>query len=123
MKDGWFCWALDLEDHGLVVAYIDDPGAFAGSLEHVLAGGRQLLQMDPGALVAAVFGPHDREDAQFGEVGFLADELDDELVFFPGQVVLFEYVFIDHDGQPFIFPPAACCRRGAIPRFLLWRRR
>ena len=42
--------------------------------------GGQRLQMHARALVAAVLGPHDREDAELGEIRLAADELDDAVV-------------------------------------------
>ena len=96
---------LDLKDDDLALPDVEDAGVLAGSLDDVAALGRQLLEVDARALVAAVFGPHDREDAQLGQVGLLADEFDDEPVLVLGEAVLIEKGLIDHGGPSFRRPP------------------
>ena len=58
---------FDLEDRGQPVADVDRAGVLARPLQDARALGRQLLQVDARALVAAVLGPHHREDAELGE--------------------------------------------------------
>ena len=73
---------LDLEDRGQAVADVDGAGVLARPLQHARPLGRQLLQMDARALVAAVLGPHHREDAELGERSARGrSERDDALVF------------------------------------------
>ena len=79
---------LDLEDRREAVADVDGAGVLAGSLQHALAGRRQRLQVDARALVAAVLGPHHREDAELGERRLASERLDDALVLVGGEAVL-----------------------------------
>ena len=65
---------FDLERDGIAVADIDDAGVFARALQHVLALGRQLLQMNARALVGAVLAPHHAENAEFGVGGLAAQQ-------------------------------------------------
>ena len=58
---------LDLEDGRQPVADVDRAGVFAWSLQHTRTLGRQLPEVDARALVAAVLGPHHREDAELGD--------------------------------------------------------
>ena len=58
---------FDLEDGGQPVADVHGAGVLAGPLQHARALGRQRLQVHARALVAAVLGPHHREDAELGE--------------------------------------------------------
>ena len=71
---------LDLEDGREALADVDRARVLAGPLEHLRSLGRQRPQMHPRALVAAVLGPHHREDAELGEVRLAAEERDDALV-------------------------------------------
>ena len=61
--------ALHLEDDRIAIADIDDAGVFTRSLDYPRRACRQLLEMDARGLVAAVLAPHDRENAEFGQVG------------------------------------------------------
>src|SRR3546814_3745480 len=59
--------ALHLEDGGELLAVrafadVDDAGILAGAADHPRRLGRQLLQMDARTFIAAMLGPHDRED-------------------------------------------------------------
>ena len=56
--------ALHLEDRRVAVADVDHAGILARSADHPRRLGRQLLQVDARALVAAMLRPHDREDAE-----------------------------------------------------------
>ena len=56
---------FNLEGDRHAVANVDDAGVLARSLQDVLAFGGQLLQVDAGALVGAVFAPHHAKDAEF----------------------------------------------------------
>ncbi len=71
--------ALDLEDDGVAVADVDDPGIFSGSADHPRAGGRQPLEPDLRRFVRAVLAPHDREDAELGHVRRPAEDRDGAL--------------------------------------------
>ena len=81
---------LDLENGRQPVADIDGAGVLARSLQHAAARGRQRLQVDARALVAAVLGPHHREDAELGEVGLAAHQLADAVVLIGGDAVAFK---------------------------------
>jgi hypothetical protein len=87
---------LDLEDRRKAFADVDRAGVLAGPLQHLRALGRQRLQVDAGALVAAVLGPHHREDAELGQVRLAAEELEDSAVLLLCQPVALENLAIDH---------------------------
>ena len=87
---------LDLEDSREAVTDIDRPGVLARSLQHLRSVRRQRPQVHARALVAAVLGPHHREDAELGHVRLAAEETDDALVFVGLQPVAFENLGIDH---------------------------
>ena len=82
--------ALHLEDGGLPVPDIDNARIFARPADHPRRLGRQLLEVQSRALVAAVFGPHDREDTQLDEIGLAAQCVEHALVFFGAEAVLFD---------------------------------
>ena len=69
--------ALHLEDRRVAVADVDHAGIFAGAANHPRRLGRQLLQVDARALVAAMLRPHDREDAELDEVRLAAERFQD----------------------------------------------
>ena len=77
--------ALDLEDHGLVVADIDDSRAFPRTLQDAFARDRELAEDRLRVLVAAVLGPHDREKAGFRIVRCPSEDLFHHREFFIGQ--------------------------------------
>ena len=79
MNDGMVV-RFDLEDRGQAVADVDGAGVLAGPLQHARPVGRQRLQVHARALVAAVLGPHHREDAELGQVRLAAQERDDAVV-------------------------------------------
>ena len=81
---------LDLEDRRQPVADVDRAGVLARPLQHAAARGGQRLQVHARALVAAVLGPHHREDAELGEVGLAAHQLADAVVLVGGDAVTFE---------------------------------
>src|SRR5436190_7291509 len=75
---------LDLEDGRQSAADVDGARVLARSLQHPPPRRRQLLQVDPRALVAAVLGPHDGEDAELGLGRLPLQERDDAIVFLLG---------------------------------------
>jgi hypothetical protein len=81
---------FDLEDRGKPVADVYRARVLAGPLQDARPLGRQRLEVNARALVAAVLGPHHREDAELGEVGFPPEQLDDARVFVVGEIVAFE---------------------------------
>ena len=81
---------LDLEDGGQAVADVDGAGVLARALHDARAGGRQRLQVDARALVAAVLRPHHREHAELGQVRLAAEQLPDAVVLVRGDAVAFE---------------------------------
>jgi hypothetical protein len=48
------------------------------------------------AFVAAMLGPHQRKDAQFGQVWLAADEPDNPFVFLGGEVVFCQKLLVNH---------------------------
>ena len=87
---------FDLEHGRQPVADVDGAGVLARALQHAAARGRQRLQVHARALVAAVLGPHHREDAELGEVGLAAHQLADALVLVGGDAVAFECGLVEH---------------------------
>ena len=87
---------FDLEHGGQPVADVDGAGVLARSLQHAAARGRQRPQVDARALVAAVLGPHHREDAELGEVGLAAHQLADAVVLVGGDAVTVEGGLVEH---------------------------
>ena len=100
---------LDLEDGRQPVADVDGAGVLARPLHHPRPGGRQRLQVHARALVAAVFRPHHREEAQLQQVRLAAEQFLDARVLALGDAVLAEQVLVDHAHAR-----AACGR--AAPR-------
>ena len=84
---------LDLEDRGEAVADVDRAGVLARTLQHLRPFGRQRPQVHARALVAAVLGPHHREDAELGQVRLAAEERDDALVLVRLEAVAFEHLW------------------------------
>ena len=72
--------AFHLEDDGVVVADVDDAGVLARTADDPRRLGRQGLQPLLRRLIGTMFRPHDREDAQFGQIGLAAHDLQDQLV-------------------------------------------
>ena len=87
---------LDLEDRRETVADVDGAGVLARPLQHPRAGSRQLAQMAAGALVAAVLGPHDREDAELGQVRLAAQDVDHPAVLVARQAVRRDGGLVQH---------------------------
>ena len=87
LDEGRVVVALDLEDAGETLADIDDAGVLARPLDDVGRVGWQGLQPPFRGFVRAVLGPHDREDAEFGEGRFPAHDGEDSLVLFGRQAV------------------------------------
>ena len=80
--------ALHLEHDRIAVAEVDHAGVLAGPLDHLRALGRQLAQPHARGFVGAVLAPHDREDAELGQRGRAAQDLEQPLVFVGRQPVL-----------------------------------
>jgi hypothetical protein len=80
--------ALHLEDGRIPVAQVDDASVLARPLDDDLAGRRQFLEMDAARLVGAMLRPHDREDAEFGDRRFTAENAEQALVFVALEAVL-----------------------------------
>ena len=87
---GWVVVALHLEDRGLIVANVDNASILARTTNDPRGLGRQFLQMEARGFVAAMFRPHDREDAQLNHIGFTAQRFQDLAVFFGREAVLFD---------------------------------
>lgn len=74
---------LDLEGDRVALADVDHTGVLADADEHGVVLGRllaELLQVDLGALVRAVLGPHDGVHGQLGAGGTAAEDLADPAV-------------------------------------------
>ena len=79
---------FNLERGDQAVANVHDTGVFAGALHDELAARRQALEVHFAGFVGAVLAPHHREDAEFGDVRFAAEDLFDAGVFVRRQAVL-----------------------------------
>ena len=66
---------FDLEDRAQPVADVDGAGVLARTLHDARPGRRQRLQVNARALVAAVLGPHHREQPELEQVGLAAQQL------------------------------------------------
>ena len=74
--------ALDLERDRPAIADIDDARVFfAGFHENIRPGRRKFFQLAPRVFVGAMLAPHDRENAQLGEVWLAAEDFFDALEF------------------------------------------
>jgi hypothetical protein len=87
---------FDLEHGGKAIANVDRPGVLARPLKNLRRFSRQRLEVDARALVAAVLGPHHREDTELGRVWLPAQDPDDPIVLIGVQAVTFEHSGIDH---------------------------
>ena len=105
---------FNLEDSGQIAADVDRAGVLAGPLQDLRAFGRQRLQVDAGALVAAVLRPHHREDPELGKIRLAAEKPDDPFVFIGGDAVPLEHLRVRH-GSPTPAAAAAAVRRAAAP--------
>src|SRR5690242_7144309 len=79
--------AFHFEHRRETVADIDDPGIFAGTLEHVRTLGGKLFQVAAGAFVTAVLRPHHGKNAELCVVGLASEDVEDFFVFFSGEAV------------------------------------
>src|SRR6478735_3191469 len=104
---------LDLEDGGQPVANVDRAGILSRPLQHAWTIGRQFLQMNPRALVTAVFGPHHRKNPEFGQRRLASEGFDDAVVFVWGEPVPLKDRGVDgaHEAAVLMRPCAATCER------------
>src|SRR3546814_3243830 len=93
------------------VADIDHARVLAGALDHPGGLGRQLAEVDARGLVGAMLRPHDRKDAEFGEVRLAPQAAEDHLIFIGREAVLGNDLGRDGDvGHA--RPPSRCpCAR------------
>src|SRR5262245_36190077 len=71
---------FDLEDRAPAVANVNGAGILTRTLNHPRTSRRQRLEVDARALVAAVLGPHHREEPELEQVGLPTHQLDDAVV-------------------------------------------
>jgi hypothetical protein len=90
MNDGWLC------DSILKTAHRPPPMStapvLARPLDDARAGRGQRLQVHARALVAAVLGPHHREQPELEQVGLAAHQLQDALVLIRLDAVALEHL-------------------------------
>ena len=98
LDEGRVVVALDLEHHGEAVADVHDAGVLARAVDDAGAFGGKLFQVLARALVAAVLRPHDREDAQLGEVRRASQKALDLGVLAVGQAVGVDHLWGDGRG-------------------------
>ena len=79
--------ALHLEDTRLTIVDVDDACVLAGSADHPGTGRGKLGQVDLGALVGTVLGPHHRKHAQLNVVRLPPQALQDHRVLGGGQAI------------------------------------
>ena len=58
---------FDLKGAGPAIAYVYDPGIFAGPLHYKTAARGQAFQVYARRFIRAMLAPHHAEDAQFGQ--------------------------------------------------------
>ncbi len=87
---------LDLEHRREAVADVDGARVLARPLQHARTLGRQRAQVDARTLVAAMLGPHHREQPELRQVGLAPDELDNARVLVAGQAMALENGLVDH---------------------------
>jgi len=75
LDEGGVVVGLHLEDRNHAVTDVDDARILPRPLDYGGTTGGQLLQVDLAGLVGAVLGPHDGEDAEFGEGGLPPQDL------------------------------------------------
>jgi hypothetical protein len=81
--------ALDFERDRPAIADIDNTGVFFARFDqNVRPGGGKFLQFFSRIFVRAVLAPHDRENAELGEVRFTPEDFFDALEFFRCKAVL-----------------------------------
>ena len=80
--------AFHLEDRRLAIADIDDAGVLTRAADHPRGLGGKPLQMDARGFVRAMLRPHDRINAQLGQVRLTPERVLDTPVFLFGQAVL-----------------------------------
>src|SRR5207253_2058572 len=80
-------------------ADVDDASILARPLDHLRAGRRQLLEMQPRGFVGAVLRPHHREDAEFDEIGLAAESVEHMGIFRVAQAMLSDDVGRDHGAH------------------------
>ncbi len=73
--------AFHLERHRQTVADVDDAGVLTRPLQDVGTFGGKIFQIITRALITTVLRPHDRENAELGEVRRMAEDADDFLIF------------------------------------------
>ena len=78
---------FDLERSRISAADVDDPSVLARTDQHAVPGRRQVLQMNPGAFIRAMFAPHDADDSQLCQIGFAPQAVDDAIVFARGEAM------------------------------------
>src|SRR3954467_11824596 len=100
---------FDLEDGGKPVTDVDGARILSRALQDSRTVGRQFLQVNPRALVAAVLGPHHRKNSKLRQRRFASQRLDDAIVFVGGKPVPFQQRGVDgtHGAAVLIRPPAA----------------
>ena len=87
---------FDLEHRGEPLADVDGTRVLSGSLQDLWPFGRERPQVNPGALVTAVLGPHHGENAELRQVRLTAEERDDALVLVGLEAVTIQNLRIDH---------------------------
>src|SRR6185436_16827529 len=100
---------LDLEDRGEPLADVDRARVLAGALQHLRSTGRQRLQMDARALVAAVLRPHHGENAELGQVRLAAETRDNAIELLRAQTMLRDQRGIRHRATSCIAPDFSAC--------------
>ena len=98
LDEGRMVVRFDLEDRAQTVADVHRAGVLPRSLHHPRPGRGQGLQVHARALVAAVLGPHHREQPELHEVGRARHQLADPLVFVGLEAVPIEHGRVDEMG-------------------------
>src|SRR5713101_430877 len=80
--------AFDFEHHREPVSNIDDTGVLPRPLQDLRASGGKLAQETARAFVAAMLGPHHREDAEFFKSRSAAESPQDPVILISSEAMI-----------------------------------
>src|SRR5678816_3967088 len=94
---------FDLERSTPTIAQINNPGVFTWWHHDALASSWESLKVYARRLVRAVFGPHDRKDAELIQSRFAAKQFVNSLEFFLSEIVGCDDFRSDHSIRSLVF--------------------
>src|SRR4030095_4515200 len=90
---------LDLENGSKSVTDVNGPCLLTRPLENLRPLRRKRFQVHPRAFVAAVLRPHDRKNAELGQVWLTPEKPDDRFIFIRRETMAFKNLLIDHQSH------------------------